>query len=48
MRKLDLFPQGYHSVNPYLIISNVLEFIKFLELVFNAVVVKQFKEEKGM
>ena len=48
MRESDSFPQGYHTVNPYLVIGNVLEFIKFSELVFNAVVVKQFKEEKGM
>ena len=48
MRKLDSFPPGYHSVNPYLVIGNVLEFIKFSELVFNAVVIKRIKEEKGM
>ncbi len=48
MGKLDSFPPGYHSVNPYLVIGNVLEFIKFSELVFNAVVVKRIKEEKGM
>ena len=48
MRELDSFPQGYHTVNPYLVIGNVLEFIKFSELVFNAVVVKRFKEEKGL
>ena len=48
MRESDLFPQGYHTVNPYLVIGNVLEFIKFSELVFNAVVVKRFKEEKGL
>ena len=40
MRELDSFPAGYHSVNPYLVIGNVLEFIKFSELVFNAVVVR--------
>ena len=48
MRESDSFPQGYHTVNPYLVIGNVLEFIKFSELVFNAVVVKRFKEEKGL
>ena len=47
MRELDPFPPGYHTVNPYLVIGNVLEFIKFSELVFNAVVVKRFKDEKG-
>ena len=48
MRELDSFPPGYHSVNPYLIIGKVLEFIKFSESVFNAVVVKLIKENKGM
>lgn len=48
MRKSDSFPPGYHSVNPYLVIGNVLEFIKFSESVFNAVVIKRIKEEKGM
>ncbi len=48
MRESDSFPQGYHTVNPYLVIGNVLEFIKFSELVFNAVVIKRFKEEKGL
>ncbi len=48
MRELDSFPAGYHSVNPYLVIGNVLEFIKFSELVFNAVVVKRIEEEKGI
>ena len=48
MRESDSFPQGYHTVNPYLVIGNVLEFIKLSELVFNAVVVKRFKEEKGL
>ena len=48
MRESDSFPHGYHTVNPYLVIGNVLEFIKFSELVFNAVVVKRFKEEKGL
>ena len=48
MRGSDSFPQGYHTVTPYLVIGNVLEFIKFSELVFNAVVVKRIKEEKGL
>jgi PhnB protein len=48
VRELDSFPPGYHSVNPYLIIGKVLEFIKFSESVFNAVVVKLIKENKGM
>ena len=47
MRGSNSFPQGYHTVTPYLVIGNVLEFIKFSELVFNAVVVKRFKDEKG-
>lgn len=47
MRELDIFPPGYHTVNPYLVIRNVSEFIKFSELVFNAVVVKRIEEEKG-
>lgn len=47
MRELDPFPPGYHTVNPYLVIGNVSEFIKFSELVFNAVVVKRNEEEEG-
>ena len=48
MGELDSFPPGYHSVNPYLVIGNALEFIKFSKLVFNAVIVKRIKEEKRM
>jgi PhnB protein len=48
MGESDSFPRGYHSVNPYLIIGKVSEFIKFSESVFNAVVVKIIKEDKGM
>src|SRR5262245_44607926 len=48
MRELDPFPPGYHSVNPYLIVRNISEFINFSEYVFNAVVIKLIKEEKGM
>ena len=40
MRESDSFPQGYHTVNPYLVIGNVLEFIKFSELVFDAVLMQ--------
>jgi len=47
MRELDPFPPGYHTVNPYLVIGDISEFIKFLESVFNAVVVKRIEEEKG-
>jgi PhnB protein len=47
MRELDPLPPGYRTVNPYLVIGNVSEFIKFSELVFNAVVVKRIEEEKG-
>ena len=47
MRELDPFPPGYHTVNPYLVLGNVSEFIEFSELVFNAVVVKRIEEEKG-
>jgi len=47
MRKLDPFPPGYHTINPYLVIGDISEFIKFSELVFNAVVVKRIEEEKG-
>ena len=47
MRELDPFPPGYHTVNPYLVLGDISEFIKFSELVFNAVVVKRIEEEKG-
>jgi len=47
MRELDPFPPGYHTINPYLVIGDISEFIKFSELVFNAVVVKRIEEEKG-
>ena len=48
MDKLNLYPTGYHSVNPYIIIGNVWEFVKFLKIVFNAVLMKQIKEENGV
>lgn len=48
MAEVNSFPSGYHSVNPYLVIGNVLEFIGFSQTVFNAVLVKQIKEENGM
>ncbi len=48
MRELKSFPPGYHSVNPYLVIGNVLEFIRISELVFNAAVIKLIREEKGL
>ena len=47
MRELDPFPPGYHTINQYLVIGDISEFIKFSELVFNAVVVKRIEEEKG-
>lgn len=48
MDKLNLYPAGYLSVNPYLIIGNVREFEDFLKLVLNAVLIKQVKEENGV
>jgi len=42
---LNSYPPGYHSVNPYLAIGNVREFVEFLKIVFNAVLIKQIKEE---
>ncbi|MBA2267037.1 MAG: hypothetical protein H0W19_01690 [Nitrosopumilus sp.] len=48
MAEGNSFPSGYHSVNQYLVIGNVLEFIGFSQTVFNAVLVKQIKEENGM
>jgi hypothetical protein len=37
------FTPGHHLVNPYLVFRNLLEFIEFSELDFNAVVVKRIK-----
>jgi uncharacterized glyoxalase superfamily protein PhnB len=48
MGELDLFTPSHHLVNPYLVFGNLLEFIEFSELVFNAVVVKRIKEETEM
>ena len=48
MDELNLYPPGYHSVNPYLTIGNVREFIEFLKIVFNAILIKQIKEENGV
>jgi PhnB protein len=48
MDKLNSLPPGYHSVNPYLAIRDVREFIEFLKIVFNAVLIKQIKEENGV
>lgn len=48
MGKLNSFPPGYRFVNPYLVIGNVLEFIRITELVFNAAVIKLIREEKGL
>ncbi|CAN5606113.1 N/A [soil metagenome] len=48
MGEMYSFPPGYHSVNPYLVIGNVLEFIRNSELVFNAAVIKLVREEKRL
>ncbi|VFJ12678.1 VOC family protein [Candidatus Nitrosocosmicus franklandus] len=37
-------PQGYHSVNPYIIINKAQEFVLFLESVFGAERVKEVNE----
>ncbi len=46
MDELNSYPHGYHSANPYLAIGNVREFVEFLKIVFNAVLIKQIKEER--
>jgi PhnB protein len=48
MDKLNSSPPGYHSVNPYLTIGDVREFVEFLKIVFNAVLIKQIKEDNGV
>ena len=45
---MNSYPLGYYSVNPYLTIGNVREFIEFLEIVFNTILIKQIKEENGV
>ena len=45
MDELNSYPPGYHSANPYLAIGNVRDFVEFLKIVFNAVLIKQIKEE---
>ena len=34
-------PQGYHSVNPYIVINNAKKLIVFLQLVFGATKIKE-------
>ena len=34
-------PQGYHSVNPYIVIDNAKKLIVFLQLVFGAIKIKE-------
>jgi hypothetical protein len=48
MGELDLFTQGHHLVNPYLVFGNLLESTEVSELVFNTAVVKSVKEETEM
>ncbi|WP_458743049.1 VOC family protein [Candidatus Nitrosocosmicus sp. T] len=48
MDNLNSSPPGYHSVNPYLAIGDVREFVEFLKIVFNAVLIKQIKEDNGV
>lgn len=48
MGELNSFPPDVHSVNPYLVIGKILEFIRFSELAFNAAVIKLIREEKGL
>ena len=47
MDKFNSFPPSYHSVNPYLAIRDVREFIEFLKIIFNAVL-KKIKQENGV
>src|SRR5690349_3919750 len=37
------FPTGYHSVNPYILVSSVKEYFTFLETVFGAVLLKKIE-----
>jgi PhnB protein len=48
MDNLNSSPPGHHSVNPYLAIGDVRKFVEFLKIVFNAVLIKQIKEDNGV
>ena len=48
MNNFNQYPAGYHSVNPYLVIGNVGQFVEFLRIVFDAVLVKLINEENGV
>lgn len=37
-------PQGYHSINPYIVINKAQEFVLFLESVFGAKRIKEINE----
>jgi PhnB protein len=39
--QLGELPQGYHSVNPYIVIDNAKKFILFLQSVFGATKIKE-------
>lgn len=41
MVHIHAIPQGYHSVNPYIVINNINKFILFLQSVFGAIKKKE-------
>ncbi|MDN5867930.1 MAG: hypothetical protein L0H55_11100 [Candidatus Nitrosocosmicus sp.] len=43
MSNSNSFPLGYHSVNPYILVNNALDFFLFLESVFGASIIKKIE-----
>jgi PhnB protein len=41
MVHIHAIPQGYHSVNPYIVINNINKFILFLQSMFGAIKKKE-------
>jgi PhnB protein len=39
------FPEGYHSISPYLVVKNISDFINFLKEVFHATEVIRLLED---
>jgi PhnB protein len=47
MIQISKVPQGYHSVNPYIVIKEAEKFILFLQSVFDARKIKEINENGG-
>jgi len=45
MDQANPFPEGYHSISPYLVVKNISDFINFLKEVFHAIEVIRLLED---